>query len=137
MTRVHSHLHVYTAIPQIIIQNVIIRAVKYGSNQRTRSIAGLILNLVCVFSFIHDAGFAQNRQLKPAKTRTRDRDRSSCCRGRHPGAWVKLTQQTSLPAGAQAGLPTWVPGLELARGRGRLGRLGRRRSWQRFKYTLH
>ena len=37
MTRVHSHLHVYTAIPQIIIQNVIIRAVKYGSNQRTRS----------------------------------------------------------------------------------------------------
>ena len=38
MTRVHSHLHVYTAIPQIIIQNVIIRAVKYGSNQRTTSI---------------------------------------------------------------------------------------------------
>ena len=37
MTRVHSHLHVYTAIPQIIIQNVIIRAVKYGSNLRTTS----------------------------------------------------------------------------------------------------
>ena len=39
MTRVHSHLHVYTAIPQIIIQNVIIRAVKYGSNLRTSSIS--------------------------------------------------------------------------------------------------
>ena len=38
MTRVHSHLHVYTAIPQIIIQNVIIRAVKYVSNLRTSSI---------------------------------------------------------------------------------------------------
>ena len=45
MTRVHSHLHVYTAIPQIFIQNVIIRAVKYGSNQRTTSIKNIYMYL--------------------------------------------------------------------------------------------